>query len=85
VISRKPPFLVLHSDNPEFEPYEVHLNDVKEIWHVKYKLSSFDHAKKYQERDEGDMDELKQMLSQQSELIRVLSMQLRLQEKEPQV
>jgi len=81
VISRTPPFLKLHSDNPEFQPYDVHMNDIQEIWHVKYKLSSFDHQRKYEEKT-GEMDELKTILSEQSELIRVLSMQLRTGQEE---
>lgn len=73
------PFLTLHSDNTEFDPYRVHLTDIKEIWHVRYKLSSFDHTDNYKiskiNKDEN-LENLQNVMSQQNQLIEQLTQEL---------
>ena len=72
------PYLTLHSDNQEFEPYRIHLTEIKEIWHVRYKLSSFDHDGNYnlsKVNNEG-MENLQSILYQQSQLIEQLTREI---------
>ncbi|WP_236980662.1 S24 family peptidase [Membranihabitans maritimus] len=36
--------LLLISDNDEYQPYRLNINDLREIWYVKTKISVFDHS-----------------------------------------
>lgn len=73
------PYLTLHSDNAEFDPYRLHLSDVKEIWHVRYKLCNFDHSNNFQVSEVNQneaLEELRTMISQQSQMIEHLTYEL---------
>lgn len=37
--------LQLISDNEEFKPYRINVNDIREVWYVKSRISNFDHAR----------------------------------------
>jgi len=38
--------LLLVSDNEEFKPYRLNVNDIREMWYVKTRISTFDHSQK---------------------------------------
>jgi phage repressor protein C with HTH and peptisase S24 domain len=38
--------LLLVSDNEEFKPYRLNVNDIREVWLVKTRISTFDHSLK---------------------------------------
>lgn len=65
--------LELVSDNNFYEPYRVSLNDIKEIWYVRAKISPFlpspQNIKNYLH---DEIRELKQIINQQSGLIEEL-------------
>jgi phage repressor protein C with HTH and peptisase S24 domain len=72
-------YLSLHSDNVEFDPFRVHLSDVVELWHVKLKISTFDHFERPPSgSNDGDSVEyLKRMIENQGEQIQLLMEQLK--------
>jgi hypothetical protein len=73
------PHLTLHSDNADYDPYRLHLREVKEIWHVRYKLTNFDHTDNYTVSKfdhQESLQELRKMLTQQSQMIEHLTQQL---------
>ena len=67
--------LLLISDNEDYAPYEVDLNDVKEIWYVRTKLSPFSHRpiKAHQQSDESDMSHLETIIQEQNKMIHNLN------------
>lgn len=72
-------YLSLHSDNVDFDPFRVHLSDIVELWHVKLKISTFDHFKRPSSgSNDGDSVEyLKRMIENQGEQIQLLMEQLK--------
>ena len=66
----------LHSDNDCYKPYSVDINDVKEIWYVRTKLSPFSHKPQeaHQRTDSNtDLDHLKKIIQDQSVMINRLN------------
>lgn len=66
--------LELRSDNSFYEPYRISLGDIREIWYVRAKISPFlpspQNIKRYLQEE---MQELKQTIQQQGELIQNLN------------
>ncbi len=60
--------LVLASDNSFYEPYRVFMNDIREVWYVRAKISPFLPApQNVQDRLHEEMRELRQFVEQQSQ------------------
>ncbi|MBV6656110.1 MAG: hypothetical protein KI786_20260 [Mameliella sp.] len=63
-------YLELRSDNQFYEPYQLNLGDIREIWYVRAKISPFlpspQNIKRYLY---DEMQELKQTINNQSKLI----------------
>ncbi|MEQ8703463.1 MAG: S24 family peptidase [Phaeodactylibacter sp.] len=67
---REKHFLELHSDNNFYEPYQLNLGDIREVWYVRAKISPFLPSPQNIERYLHDeMKELKQTVQHQSQLI----------------
>lgn len=66
--------LRLHSDNPFYEPHEIGLGDIREVWYVRAKISPFlpspQNVKNYLL---DELMELKKTLGQQTKLINELT------------
>jgi plasmid maintenance system antidote protein VapI len=63
-------FLQLVSDNPFYEPYELHPEDIKEIWFVRSKISPFLPApQRVRDMMEDELDQLKKVLREQADMI----------------
>ena len=63
----------LISDNPFYEPYELHPEEIKEIWFVRSKISPFLPApQRIRDLMDEEMGHLKEVLKQQSEMIQNL-------------
>ena len=62
--------LILHSDNPFYEPYIVGLGDIREIWYVRAKISPFlPSPQNIQNAIQEEMRQLQNTVNQQSHLI----------------
>lgn len=46
--------LALYSDNSDYEKFYLHLNEIKELWHVKLRLTTFDHLHKPNSTSENE-------------------------------
>jgi phage repressor protein C with HTH and peptisase S24 domain len=68
-------YLELNSDNDFYQPYRVHLNELQEVWYVRAKISPFlpspQNVKNYLS---DEIRELKQTVTQQTQLIHELSL-----------
>jgi phage repressor protein C with HTH and peptisase S24 domain len=66
--------LLLCSDNTFYDPYEVHVDDIREIWYVKMKISPFAHAKVTSRVNmEDKFDDMKSVIHSQSITIQNLN------------
>lgn len=66
--------LLLRSDNSFYEPYEVHVDDIRELWYVKMKISPFAHAKVTNRVNmEDKFDDMKSVIHSQSVTIQKLN------------
>lgn len=66
--------LELRSDNAFYEPYPVHLGDVREVWYVRARISPFLPSPKNIKRYlQEEIAELKKTIAQQSQAINELS------------
>lgn len=62
--------LELHSDNDFYQPYNVPISDVREIWYVRAKISPFLPAPaNIQQKLRSEVQELTSLIQQQSNLI----------------
>jgi hypothetical protein len=60
----------LISDNPYYEPYEVKITDVVEIWYVRAKISPFlPSPSNVKNMIKGEMDDLRKTIQNQSKII----------------
>ena len=65
--------LILHSDNPSFSSIAMALSDIREIWQVKARISTqMDKSKPADQDKFSELGQLKQMLTDQGELLREL-------------
>lgn len=70
--------LLLISDNEEFKPYRINVNDIREVWVVKNRISLFDHSRYKQTGQlEEQLENMQQAFEEQKEMLR------KLLEKEP--
>lgn len=70
--------LELVSDNPYYDPYTVDINELREIWYVRAKVSPFlPSPQNIQNYLIEEIRELKSTLKQQTELIKALSQAVR--------
>ncbi len=70
--------LELVSDNQYYDPYTVNINDVREMWYVRAKVSPFlPSPQNIQNYLIDEIRELKQTLKQQTELIKALNQTVR--------
>ncbi len=66
--------LLLVSDNTQYDPYEVHLSEIQEIWYVRAKISPFLPSPQNQSNPwSEEMDMLQKTLANQSQLIEKLN------------
>jgi len=67
--------LVLHSDNSFYEPYNVNIGDVREIWYVRAKISPFlPSPVNIQNSMYEEVKQLQTIISKQSQLINNLNL-----------
>ena len=60
----------LISDNAYYEPYEVKISDVVEIWYVRAKISPFlPSPSNVKNMIKGEMDDLRKTIQNQSKII----------------
>ncbi len=65
--------LMLISDNIEYKPYRLNINDIREVWYVKTRISNFDHSLK--DHDSGLQDQMENLQSaflEQKQLLKML-------------
>ncbi len=65
--------LLLISDNEEFRPYRLNVNDIREVWYVKTRITTFDHSQK--ENDSALQEQLKNLqtaFAEQNQLLKLL-------------
>lgn len=68
--------LELHSDNQYYQPYPLLLNDLKEVWFIRSKISPFSPVKEgggTSNVSRSEIDELKNAVQKQNEVIAQLS------------
>ncbi len=66
--------LELHSDNSFYEPYNVNIGDVREIWYVRAKISPFlPSPQNLQNNLHDELRQLQTVVSQQGDLIQNLN------------
>jgi len=57
----------------EYKPYRLNINDIREVWYVKTRISSFDHSLK--DHDSGLQDQMENLQSEfleQKQLLKML-------------
>lgn len=65
--------LMLKSDNEEFRPFRLNINDIREVWYVKTRITSFDHSLKESEVALQDqMENLQSEFLEQKQLLKML-------------
>jgi phage repressor protein C with HTH and peptisase S24 domain len=65
---------LLISDNSYYKPYEVDVQDVREIWHVEVKISPYlPSPNNLRNAFHEEMDDMKKIIDQQSKSIQVLN------------
>lgn len=64
--------LKLISDNDYFNPYDVPLSEVKEIWHVKTRISQFFQGRSKHSSQQEQINQQKEIINRQSRLIESL-------------
>lgn len=65
--------LLLISDNEEFKPYRLNVNDIREMWYVKTRISTFDHSQK--DNNSALQDQMENMQSaflEQKQMLKML-------------
>lgn len=66
--------LLLHSDNPYYDAYEVGINDIREMWYVRAKISPFlPSPKSIQNLLRDEVRALRQTVNNQTQLINGLN------------
>ena len=66
--------LELHSDNTFYEPYNINIGDVREIWYVRAKISPFlPSPQNLQNNMEEELRQLQFVIGQQGDLIQNLN------------
>lgn len=62
--------LLMISDNKEFQPYRLNINDMREVWYVKSRISVFDHSQMDQNQDLNvQLNSLQMAFEEQKELL----------------
>ncbi len=61
-----------HSDNNYFLPYSIPIGEIKEIWHLKTRISKFDHSRTRQSEDREMVAQYKEIIDRQNKLLRVM-------------
>lgn len=65
--------LLLVSDNEEFKPYRLNINDIREVWYVKNRISNFDHSRKDQNTAlQTQMDTMQTAFQEQNQMLKML-------------
>jgi len=65
---------LLMSDNTYYKPYEVSVEDVREVWHVEVKISPYlPSPNNLRNAFHEEMDDMKKVIDQQSKSIQVLN------------
>lgn len=65
--------LLLISDNEEFKPYRLNVNDIREVWYVKTRISTFDHSQKDKNSVLQDqMENMQTAFQEQKQLLKML-------------
>lgn len=65
--------LMLKSDNEEYRPYRLNINDIREVWYVKTRISTFDHSLRESESVLHDqMESLQSAFMEQKQLLKML-------------
>lgn len=65
--------LMLMSDNEEYKPFRLNVNDIREVWYVKTRISNFDHSLKVSETALQDqMDKMQSAFMEQKQLLKML-------------
>lgn len=63
--------LQLISDNEEFKPYRINVNDIREVWYVKTRISNFDHGRTSSGTSlEVQLESMQQAFQAQNELLK---------------
>ncbi|MBY5959059.1 peptidase S24 [Membranicola marinus] len=65
--------LLLISDNKEFKPYRLNVNDIREVWYVKNRITTFDHSRKDQNTAlQNQMETMQTAFQKQHEMLKIL-------------
>lgn len=65
--------LLLISDNEEFKPYRLNVNDIREVWYVKNRITNFDHSRKDQNTALQDqMETMQTAFQEQNQMLKML-------------
>lgn len=65
--------LLLVSDNKEFKPYRLNVNDIREVWFVKSRISTFDHSMTDQTADlQSQMEIMQSAFQEQKQMLQML-------------
>lgn len=63
--------LQLISDNEEFKPYRINVNDIREVWYVKTRISNFDHGRTRSGSSlEVQLESMQQAFQAQNEMLK---------------
>ena len=65
--------LELISDNDYYKNLRVNVNEIREVWHLHAKISQFSHLPPHKSAESTSVDDLKQTLEQQAQMINQLS------------
>ncbi|MBK8516362.1 MAG: S24 family peptidase [Saprospiraceae bacterium] len=66
--------LLLISDNSYYKPFEIHVDEIKEIWHVEVKISPYlPSPNNIRNTFHEEMDSMKKIIDQQSGSIKMLN------------
>jgi phage repressor protein C with HTH and peptisase S24 domain len=71
--------LKLFSDNPDYDPFQLDFNEVRELWNVKMILRNFNHyeSQNHGVEEQSSVSHLQQMIQTQGEQIEQLLKQLK--------
>lgn len=65
--------LLLQSDNEEFRPFRLNINDIREVWYVKTRITTFDHSQQESEMAlQNQMENLQSAFLEQKHMLKML-------------
>lgn len=64
--------IMAHSDNDYFLPYSIPIEEVKEIWRVRTRISDFEHSRPQQSELQKELEHYKKIVDRQNRLLKVL-------------